>query len=407
MYLVALSPLVDCINGFFLLNGHDVNISSIYKSGLMALCLLLLIKMRYVQKKRLIHLFVFICLVVNSCMIASLADSSGFLANINVSVKMLMPIVFFVYLIEALRVYDSYFRLTKVIEWMTWFYPISILIPTLLGTGFYTYTQNEFGYKGFYYAGNELGAIMIVLLVLSMQRYFDNRRRRDLACLLMNLIIDVFIGVKSIYIALTIFLVVYFCNNIKMKKAGALLGVCVLLFGIGVLIVSSGNGFINEMIELQKWRFETYASRQGNNIWMNFLLSGRNVKIDDSLSVLIQSRGLLGVLFGAGTQYMISTIGSIVEMDFIDLFLWNGAIVLFAFVGGLFSFFSKNWKKFFVYEKVMILEIIGFAALAGHVIYAPSVGIVFSLAIAAALCRYDLKRVWPTKKTVKNSKRGG
>lgn len=390
MYLVALSPFIDSVNGFFMLNGYDISISSIYKNVIMALCLF---RMRYMQKKRAMQLFGFIWLIGFSSIVATLMDSGGFWDNISMSVKMLMPMVFLAYLMEKRKSNDAHYCLTKVIECITWFYPLSILVPTLLGTGFNTYASNEFGYKGFYYAGNELGAIMIVLFALSMQRYTDNKRKIDLVCLVLNFTIDVFIGVKSIYIALTIFFIIYLYKNIGGKKIGAFLGAGLILFGTGILIVRSGNDFLNEMIELQRWRFEIYASKYESNTWINFLLSGRNAKIEDSLSVLIQSYGIMGVLFGRGIHYMVSTIGSIVEMDFVDLFLWYGIVVSFALAGKFFAFFSKNWRKFFTYEKVMILEIFGFAALAGHVLFAPAVGMVFSLAVAKALYRYDSKRI--------------
>lgn len=393
MCLIAISPFVDSINGFFMLNGYDVSISLVYKNGIMALCVLFLLRKRYLQKKRVMQLFGFVWLLGVSCVIAAIIDCNGFLANVSMSVKMLMPIVFFVYLIENQNLDGAYLWLKKVIEWMTWFYPLSVLVPTLLGTGFNTYALNEFGYKGFYYAGNELGAIMIILFALSIERYVEKKRKIDLICLVLNLVIDLFIGVKSLYIALPIFFVVFLYKNMRAKKIGTFLGVGLIFLGVGMVILSSGNDFINEMIELQKWRFETYAFQQGSNTWMNFLLSGRNVKIEESIAVLIKSHGIMGILFGAGSQYMISTIGSIVEMDFVDLFLWHGAVVFFVLIGALFSFFFKNWRKFLVYEKVMILEIIGFSALAGHVLYAPAVGIIFSLAIAAALYRYDLKKI--------------
>lgn len=368
---LILSPFFDVFNGWLMMNGKAGNVSASYKIVVLAY-IFMIIKNRMNKK-----LLVFILLLAFGAAAQRLLFSMDTAFNVNDYIKLLFPL-FLLFVLKELRETERICCIHSVLDFYSWFYPASILIPTVLGIGFHTYGTDNFGFKGFYYAGNELAGVMLIVLAYTIQSYLNGYTHKNLIRMLLMAFTSMIIGMKSLYIGTAVLAVIYIAQLLKRKKT-VLWFIPAVVAAVAILAFIVNSDFMKEFIRVQKVRFTYRISGKYENEFLAFMLSGRNDTVIKSFKGLWKYGGINGVLWGIGIDKITAVAGKITEMDFFDLFLWNGLFVAVGYFYLLWTELLKDWRRIGHFEQIGILLMIAFSFLAGHVFYAPSVMIPFVL----------------------------
>lgn len=279
----------------------------------------------------------------------------------------------------------------------SWVYPLSLIIPRLLGIGYYISNYAfESGYKGFYYANNELNVILMVLFIYCFQKIYDDiiAYDKNLRVIkfnisnIINLLLIIFslllIGSKTSIIAILFVCIAYLLKKEKLKYK---LKYLIAFFGIflmcSIIIFFLLNDQINNIIQRIMYAYNRYI----DGGFLTFLLSKRNLRIQPGIEYWFnKNNGLINFLFGVGkyakcpNDSISTTPFALIELDLFDCLFWYGiiitAIVIFFYVSFYFkSFYTKNLFM----EKAAFILVFSFSMIAGHVIMSANSGTIFAL----------------------------
>ena len=306
--------------------------------------------------------------------------------NLNVTIKMIMPYIVF-FCIKKIMMKNNVVQkdIVSILNYYCWFYPLSIILPSILEIGFNTYGYSGIGNKGFYYAGNEISAVLIIVCVLTYRKYMLYRRKLDLLNLLLILGTALFVGTKSIYIAIVVMLMSYVFSKQSILKRLVYLLIIIAISSLVVFAYNQmGNDFFNDLVELWTWKYDNQIKGRYENEFITFMLSQRNASLSEAFVYSYHHKGIIFILLGNGAFYSCIQNDFLLEMDLFDSLLWYGFIIIGLLVIILFRHFVKFWKVFDIYEKTLVLLIVFFSILAGHTLFAPSVTLVFSLMLLNA-----------------------
>jgi len=358
--------LIDALNGFMLMQSSGgLPLSSIYKIFLFSIFLLPLLNNPY--------LFLMLSL---GCISISYQIFSGYTLNIFEDVSVVIRTALVVIISTFFINYKSLLREThlKIIEiiFVISFFIITInVISGLFGYGFTTYGSKPaagslgLGYKGYYFAGNELGVLLICLYpVVRLAFGFSNNLRNKLFINLIFITVSVLIGTKTstIGIAILVLLDLY-----KYFASSFIKGfILIIVSAVSVItILPRFSDHFNSRIESMSYLLN---SRGSNYI----ILSGRDDFLTNAWNYICEHYGFFDFLLGSGSSFSASVFKS-TEMDFFDLFTWNGifwSVFIYIFCFYLFTkiktLLITNDHKFFVTVTFILLFFI--SILAGHVL---------------------------------------
>ena len=270
---------------------------------------------------------------------------------------------------------------------------LSILIPALLGIGYSTYAD-RLGYRGncgFFYAANDVTAILSLLLPLTLAMTMRDGRRRFpalplLACALTANTLLI-IGSKTAFLALAVsfvLLLLYtFAASCKARSAalwkGYLLALLASVIVFGLLMLLSGGGLF-ETIQTSFGITGTLAENEGAEM---ALLSGRGDKLRAHIADF-RSGGILVWLFGLGR----GSREAILEMDVLEVLFYYGIFgfvtMLWLYVRLAFQFFRDLFRRCdeIAFAAFAALGLVfGYLFIAGHVLFTVTSGFYFSLMI--------------------------
>lgn len=368
MWLLILSPIVDNVNGYLLLTEKNSNISIIFKTIIFIFCLFISVKI--ITTRKIIRTICMLLFLVIQLIVFEISSPGGMGYNISTLIKLLTPIVI-VMAVKALSVYDNNVTvcINKITKFYCWFFPVSLIVPKLLDVGYTTY-EGGIGNKGFYYAGNEISIVMIIILALEIEKYRNNKCKTNLLNILLGIISILYLGTKSVYISLVVFLVVALYSEQNINKK--LLNIALILptiFG-GLWYVISNVELVTTVINMLRWRSATSTGI------INFLLSGRERQITRARELLYSENAIRKIFWGIGPNAAKNELRILIEMDLFDLFTRFGIVVSVIII----CFYVKYIKK--VVQSKQILYIIGIflvygaSVFSGHMIFAPMVSIV-------------------------------
>lgn len=379
--LLILCPIADNINGMLLLSGNDSDISSLVK--IIIFLLIILTKLHNVKIcRKTFYKYMFFIVTVSAALFHSVyLFYNGLTYEINMLIKLIFPILLFNYL-YSLNDIPSMKLMYRVIGFYLWFYPLSLLIPSILGIGYNTYGNFQIGSKGFYYAGNEISGIMVILMVMSLKRYDDTRNKINLLNLLLNVVAAFYIGTKAVFIGIVAVVILYLFKKAKsIYFVVYLVGIILLIIIMCYILKYIRPDFMNEITNMWKLRYTYNVKGQYSNEKVAFMLSGRNAILKNNYLELWNKFGIMGVFFGGGTFFWNVICNNIIEMDIFDLLIDYGILATFAYIMVICDIFKKVNYKSEVYRIGLMLIIVLLSFLAGHVVFAPSVTIVMVIAL--------------------------
>lgn len=274
-------------------------------------------------------------------------------------------------------------------------YAILIIIPVITNTSFSSYGSAGKGSVGWFYAANEVGAIIVLLFsYVYILNYKEKKIKFIIYCLTIIFAMMV-IGTKVSFLGMIftgiVFLLYFVLSKAKVNKI--ILCIIVLVFSLSMIPIlpavsniqnSIDNNIFNESDNIDKTTI-TYKV-------LNVLLSGRQDFAYSTYNITEKSP-MLEKLFGIGFSNRKSinnnTITKLIEIDFLDIFFHYGIIgfivyfspLIYIIFNALIHLFKKK-VHFTFYELLYLyplLLIIGISSLAGHVIGAPSASIYLSI----------------------------
>lgn len=342
----------------------------------------------------------------------------------------LFKILFFPILFAGLLCYygDSGFKkdtINKILLINIILYILLLGLPLVTNTAFNTYLNGNKGYVGWYYSGNEISAI-VVLLFPFLYTLIKEKKILFLILALIGIVVISMIGTKvamfGMYIVgILIVLTILFMREKKdLKKLIIPFVTFIMIVGImsnsyalhnmNNMIDNEDNIIIEEIIDLEN--AEPFLNK--NLVVLLKLLSGRNIYILNTNKIFLEHFNVSTLFFGLGfsNTEMIddAKITKLIEIDLLDTFYHTGifgiAIVLLPFLFVLYLVVENLLKKrvkfnanIFFYG-MMILFAGGISCVSGHVLLDPAVSIYIALYMILLLNELNL---FSKKEIIKNN----
>lgn len=350
--------VIDSITGFFLSFGANTPLSQIFK-----LILLTFVVIRLSKIKNIL-IYSFICILYISIYFLHTALSNiDFFSPILLLSKFLSLIFFYCYFKFSIRHFPE-LTISKTLKVfiISWIIIVINIILGLMGLGIPSYGEDSegMGVKGFFYAANELGGILAVLVPFIV--YLIYVRLSGLKAFISYTIVlltGICIGTKScILVCLSSIIIVPILYMPPQKRRKTLffivLGLCILLPFIINLIMDSS------LASIDKW---IYSYNKGGIL--SLIFSGRHEFWETQKEDFFNSNIFIQ-FFGMGIQ------GKPIERDHLDSLLMFGYLGLIITVSILFYFlliayrnrYNNSLVKVVLFSNILV---IGIGYMAGHV----------------------------------------
>lgn len=277
-----------------------------------------------------------------------------------------------------------------------------LVVCYIFGFGYYTYGDRFgfFGFRGIYYSGNDITAVFMALLPISVGAFIKNgsSRPRDLIipCLAPVLTFEslLIIGTKTAFIsvigtAAVLFIWCLYKFFVKKEKQPIMrFGVLVIAFALvfALLLLFSDSGLIEDISQSID---HTGMVFEDTNL-TSTILSGRHVKLNHAFEQY-KSGGIFRWIFGIGRGTQLQ----VIEMDIFEVVIYYG---IFGAVAMLWLYlklgtdflrsFFKNVNTMGICLFVAIGMTTAYMAMAGHVLFSPTSGFYYVLILAYAKVFY-------------------
>lgn len=433
---IIMQPIIDLLTSFSLLVLKvNVTFGIIFRFGMMVFVLVyLFFAVERQNRTRLMMYILILGLVLFIGFVNNLVvkDPINIFAEVkNIAKIIYAPVMLFGYIVVIYRLNKRTYaneHVQKSVYMAMLIVSIVMLLSIITGTAIESYKSEKIGWKGWFYAGNEIGAIMAislpVVLIYAVRKTTSLKKLFYWIPVIMLIISLLLIGTKVGYFSSLILLIVslisiiyervknrndrqlrkkynlnFFVNSIVLVLFLLSTPITPLIYNTNIHM--SWLGYNNQVENAQKTPNEQNGSSARKIIpndpdaVENILLSGREdfLKLHKSY---FKKAPLTQKLFGMGygSNYeQFSDRGKTIEMDFYDIFFSFGilgfTIYLLPFIYLAFvSIWSilKNIKEKLNLETILIgsgiLLGMGIAYTAGHVLTAPAVSIYLIILIA-------------------------
>lgn len=361
LYFLVPFCLIDSLNGFLIqsLNIH-APISVAYKIVILLTAILLAVNSPVV--------LISLLWIVITVTYQSLMYNSNIIVDIGSAVKTLL----FITLSFAGFRYRYYFtinhlNLIKKIFLFNFVVVVVNVFSGLIGIGYTTYDSLPalgnigYGFKGYYYAGNELGVLLLAFYPI-IYDLFKSSKIKILVCNLCFLLTGILIGTKSAALA-TVLVMLY--SMFFLAKKNILIRLMFITAIAFIPIIFSS--LIYDYFEVFINKYNYIYDQKG---WMGVIFSGRDQYLVLLLDYVSNNFSAYDFIFGLGLFQAINSFKS-VEVDIFDMGIWNGIPwSFFVYIYFIWYFFEirKYSKNNLVKITSFVLVLIFFISfIAGHV----------------------------------------
>ena len=380
---------IDMLNGIFSKNGIvlPLSIGQFFK---IIILLFVLVRLS-IKPAKLIFVFASFSLLLAPTFYQLYIGNKGvsLLFDIIKISKYITPLVCFMFFVDVIK-NDHQKNINLIFKLVNFSYLILIgnIFLKYIGLGYPMYEDGKIGSKGFFYAGNEISALLIILSsIIAYRLWMNNSKLKYFLFLLLNIVVGVTVSSKTAILGV---IIVFLLLPIR----GSFIKINIK----NLLIIVSSVFVIIPSIIIYYWDYILKSSifKRLNYFWnevdiLTFLLSNRNNFFNDAFDIYKENYNLFEKTIGVGqSRYEYLNNNITVEIDIIDIFFSLGFIGLILFL--LFNVYlfiqSINFKRTqiniyssFVFLMGFILFII--STTAGHVyssgMPAVFIGLLFSL----------------------------
>jgi hypothetical protein len=396
--MIGLSLFVDSVNGFFLSGlGIDPKLSAIYK--LVLLCLILF-QIGAFSQKTLACIFggVLILMIGPTVTLTSTVDVAGFFLDFTTVLKITTAFIIFLYCVQVCKHRPE--LVEKYGKWCCQFSFVVLVVNLILGVlgfGFSSYggsggdESTNIGIKGFFYAGNEVSGIFILLFGTTLHLLWQKHRLLYFLFVPFVFGAGLLVATKAAMLAaaLLVFAIPLFNERnrllnltwLKVKMVLPVVLVSILLLFILVPIFQSTG----------LWeRFLWFYQKKGV---IGIILSGRDEFIISALVVFQQFADLSQIVLGFGRSGLGMITKDSMEVDPVDMYFWFGlaGLAMFLLLATVFfrvSYLATVQRGSLWGPSVLVINIalFGVSMIAGHIItsgmLAPLFGLINGMAYA-------------------------
>lgn len=382
--LIVIFPLVDTLNGYFLSFSKAVPIGTLYRT-VFFLFLTISILMNKVPKSNYSLLTFSFCIgnIVLFFVQHILLQNPilWIVDDLAVYIKYFLWILIPYYMYQR-KVFFEELILENLFDWINIFFTLGLLIPYFLRGGTYTYAASNAGFKGYFFAQNDLACAFIMLITFSGWQVL---KKLKIKC-------D-----RSLLYAFLLFLADFTCLFLIGMKTGVVYGIFVGIYvlisavlGIGIhsvgqrliawfvsvgaiLIVSfRGLDFFLKMVEGTYNRMVYFYYLYGGD-WVRLLSSSRSDYLKGGMNLFLDDKHFPVTFFiGQGFAYREGNFGrlGLIEMDFFDIFFGLGIIGISIFIVTIGYFLIKSLKSNSrsIYSLLFIVTL-AYSFFAGHVFF--------------------------------------
>ncbi|MFQ3332611.1 MAG: hypothetical protein ACI8ZH_000503 [Flavobacteriales bacterium] len=388
--LFGLLP-IDMLNGYLLREvgvSPPITIAQLYKTLLLGL---VFIRVNSTEKVIFLSIFSLLLLPTAYQVVKSFNIQLIFTDTVKIT-KYLGSVLAFFYF-RSIFINKGHL-LKWVYRWILFSFIILVvnIFLKLLGIGFPMYVLDtiEIGSKGFFYAGNEVSAVLIILSSFLMYWYqFHDKKMLFIIVGALAVLTGLYLTSKTAILG-TVFTFFYFFifnpnrNKSSIKKKLSFLLSFFILLPLGLYIIVE---YLKTSDVMQ--RFSYFWNEL--DIY-TFILSNRNTFLFDFIEIFKKEYNIIEMIIGVG-QSTFETLNNnhIIELDFFDIYFAYGiiGILLFLFyisfllIQSKIKSLNRNTYLFSSYSKYIAILLIALSFLSGHVfnsgMAAIYIGCVFSL----------------------------
>lgn len=407
LFIAHFYLLVDASNGFLLNSfGTSFGISVIYKAILIGLVLTAI----FFENKNIFFTYIsliFALLIGPLYGFLKFSDVAMLGFDISMILKIVGMAIFFTYFYNMMLISPAYMS-KKIHSIILFNYGVILVNFTLaiMGFGFPAYGHGgdeEFhvGFKGFFYAANELSPVLFVITAYLMQYYFLKNKRAYYLVFSLSFICAALMltktGILSCIILLIGIPVLHEKERLfKMTYIKAFLFSLLILFII-ITVVNFEEILVSAGI-YQKIMF--FYEKDG---LLGVIFSARDKYASQITTIFVQNFGLFGHVFGigaAGVEQYLAKYSA--EIDLYDIYIWYGVLGIIIYFMTLFfplirasQIFSKDGYTM-VSVTILTSIVLFFVSLAaGHVLTSGMLGMLWGMISARGLVNIN---------TLKNAK---
>lgn len=437
LLFIALQPVLDLLTSLSIQMLHmDATLSIVVRFSVMLLAMIYL----FIYQKNKKPL-VYICLLgvtmtaglLNNLVVKhpiSLGEEVKFMAKCMYPIVMLFGYILVFKTLQNKK--NSYNTLLRYFLYTSLFMSIVMVISIATGTDYQSYTIEKIGSKGWFYAANEISAILAitfpVVVLYSIHKTTSFTQAYYWLPTILALYSSIMIGTKVGYVAsiVTLGVALFFSfieYMMKRKEEGKgrpqlINTILALIVLVGVIIVTPftpiaknmgihlqiyNTQHINEQEQKpskQEERLSKQAEQPSKKVEralttgeVNSLIYSDRDKFLNAHQKYFQEAPLSQKLLGMGYAGNYEKTPKVIERDFHDLFFWFGIIGFIMYLLPLVYFGIKltfriltNFKSILTIKYMLlctaIVLAIGTAFTAGHVFTAPAVSIFFVALLA-------------------------
>ena len=381
---------VDIFNGFLLHKNIllPISISQLYK---LIFLTVLFSSFIFHGTQKLIYIFLFFSLLVFGPLMGVLFyANSGFFSEIVLIFKLLTPLITYFYFRGLINRNSSFF--IRNIKRLIFLDFLIISVNMLLGAfgfGYEQYTSYTTGVSigtiGYFYAGNELSILMIIVFSLIALLTWMNYRKSYIfiAAFLLSLSLlkatkSAILGVLIIVVAIP-FVIGFRKKIYKYIVTNLLIFIILPIISYLLYVGVVQTGLYAKILG----SFEKYDI-------LTFIYSNRNNFAVNGWEVFSSQYSLFEQLFGVGQQHFLKLAIKSAEIDVIDVLFYYGYFGLLFLLGLIANMFVKSFvqirKKSFIfagYSLFMIALLFMISLIAGHTFFSglagPFIGLIFAL----------------------------
>lgn len=384
---IGLLP-IDTINGFLLHNNVSlpISVAQLYKSLLL---ILLLLKVAF-RPRYLLYIFIIFCILFSPSIYQVFR-----LGQINHLFPDIIKISRYLTIILCFYFFTNYFQNNRGEKIVFQFVYISYAVVVLnilvkyIGLGYPMYNYDDIGSRGFFFAGNEISVLLLILsAIIGKRLWMKNKYFLYFAIGLLTIFTALTISSKASMIGAIIILLMV---PIKRPNISSINFKAVFGYSLSILIATP-------LIVMAAWRFvknskvyERFVHFYEQHDFLTFIYSSRNTFFYEYVEIYKEEYNFLEKFIGVGqTAYEELSEMQTVEIDIIDIFFAQGIVgaiiflilIAFVFLQSLkFSFFSNyNYANFTFFMCVLLFVISNFS---GHTFNSgmagPFIGLTFAL----------------------------
>ncbi|MCM3783923.1 O-antigen ligase family protein [Neobacillus mesonae] len=397
--------LVDSFNGFIMQElGLPGVVGQLYRMLFMFILVLIIYKHGAIQNFRSLGFLIIWLLLTLPFIHYFFHNTTG---GVSFDLSNNLKLILIILMIECIRILKSLGIIDKkdvifVLKVNFIIFPLTILIPWLLGMGYSNYSNGS-GFQGFYNANNDLNIVLIVLLSFGVSELINRvvHKEKFLFYLVINILLFIsliIIGSKSSFVFSGGIILIYLFYSFLKHKVLKTIKLLFLFSTLIALIVVVLSTFFKEDLALISDRQNYFWRVQGQQGEVaTFLLSDRNgflIAATESFRTQGSLETAVSMFIGQGRYnhsvntaevFNTSRTQVLVEMDLFDTFFSYGVIGTFLIYLYLTQILLKGLKSKHVpiHIKVSIFIISSFSFFGGHVLYSALSGMFLGIIMSS------------------------